>query len=123
MIALCAMILPGISGSFLLLLLGQYEYMLTALHELHFSEIIVFVIGALIGILGFSKILNYLLKNYEEITMAFLIGVMLGSLKVPAVEIVNSVSMNFAGLLPCVIVAVIGFVLIIVLETRFDYID
>ena len=123
MIAICAMILPGISGSFLLLLLGQYEYMLTALHELHFSEIIVFVIGALIGILGFSKILNFLLKNYEEITMAFLIGVMLGSLKVPAVEIVNSVSVNVGGILPCVIVAVIGFILIIVLETRFDYIE
>ena len=123
MIAICAMILPGISGSFLLLLLGQYEYMLNALHQLHFSDIIAFVVGALIGILGFSKILNFLLKNYEEITMAFLIGVMLGSLKVPAVEIVNSVSMNFAGLLPCVIVAVIGFVLIIVLETRFDYIE
>ena len=123
MIAICAMILPGISGSFLLLLLGQYEYMLTALHELHFSEIIVFVVGAVIGILGFSKILNYLLKNHEEVTMAFLIGVMLGSLKVPAVEIVNSVSLNFAGLLPCIIVAIIGFVLIIVLETRFDYIE
>jgi len=123
MIAICAMILPGISGSFLLMLLGQYEYMLNALHQLHFSEIIVFVVGALIGILGFSKILNYLLKNYEELTMAFLIGVMLGSLKVPAVEIANSVSVNIGGLLPCVIVAVIGFVLIIVLETRFDYID
>ena len=123
MIAICAMILPGISGSFLLLLLGQYEYMLTALHEFHFSEIIVFVIGALIGILGFSKILNFLLKNYEEITMAFLIGVMLGSLKVPAVEIVKSVSMNLSGLIPCIVVAVIGFILIIVLETRFDYID
>lgn len=123
MIAICAMILPGISGSFLLLLLGQYEYMLNALHQLHFSEIIVFVVGALIGILGFSKILNFLLKNYEELTMAFLIGVMLGSLKVPAVEIANSVSVNIGGLLPCVIVAVIGFVLIIVLETRFDYID
>lgn len=123
MIAICAMILPGISGSFLLLLLGQYEYMLTALHKFHFSEIIVFVVGALIGILGFSKILNYLLKNHEGITMAFLIGVMLGSLKVPAVEIVNSVSVNFAGLLPCVIVAVIGFALIIVLETRFDYME
>lgn len=123
MIAICAMILPGISGSFLLLLLGQYEYMLTALHELHFSEIIVFVVGAVIGILGFSKILNFLLKNHEEITMAFLIGVMLGSLKVPTVEIVNSVSLNFAGLLPCLIVAVIGFVLIIIMETRFDYIE
>lgn len=123
MIAICAMILPGISGSFLLLLLGQYKYMLNALHQLHFSEIIVFIVGAVIGILGFSKILNYLLKNYEEFTMAFLIGVMLGSLKVPAVEIVNSVSMNFSGLLPCLIVAIIAFALIIILETRFDYIE
>ena len=122
-IAICAMILPGISGSFLLLLLGQYEYMLNALHQFHLSEIIVFVVGALIGILGFSKILNFLLKNHEEVTMAFLIGVMLGSLKVPAVEVANAVSINFAGLLPCVIVAIIGFALIIILETRFDYID
>ena len=123
LIAICAMILPGISGSFLLLLLGQYKYMLTAIHKFHFSEIIVFVIGALIGILGFSKILNFLLKNHEAVTMAFLIGVMLGSLKVPALEIVNSVTVNFSGLIPCFIIAIIGFVLIIVLETRFDYID
>ena len=123
LIAICAMILPGISGSFLLLLLGQYKYMLNALHQFHFSEIIVFVVGALIGILGFSKILNFLLKNHEEITMAFLIGVMLGSLKVPALEIVNSVTVNFSGLIPCIVIAVIGFILIIVLETRFDYID
>ncbi len=123
MIAICAMILPGISGSFLLLLLGQYKYMLDALHELHFVEIIVFVVGALIGILGFSKILNYLLKNHEKVTMAFLIGVMLGSLRVPGFQIANSVGLNFAGLFPCLIVAVIGFGLIIILETRFDYID
>jgi putative membrane protein len=123
MIAICAMILPGISGSFLLLLLGQYKYMLNALHQLHFTEIIVFCIGALIGILGFSKILNYLLKNHEEVTMAFLIGVMIGSLRVPGIEIVNSVSMNVGALLPCIIVAVIAFALIIVLETRFDYME
>ena len=83
----------------------------------------VFVVGAVIGILGFSKILNYLLKNHEEVTMAFLIGVMLGSLRVPGVEIINSVSLNMAGLLPCLIVAIIGFVLIIIMETKFDYID
>lgn len=123
MIAICAMILPGISGSFLLLLLGQYKYMLNALHQLQLTDIIVFVVGAVIGILGFSKILNYLLKNYEEVTMAFLIGVMLGSLKVPAVEIANSVGLNFAGLLPCLIVAIVGFAIIIILETRFDYIE
>ena len=119
LIAICAMILPGISGSFLLLLLGQYEYMLTALHELHFTELIVFIVGAIIGILGFSKLLNYLLKRYEEVTMAFLIGVMLGTLKIPAVTVVNNVSLNLSGLLPCLIVAVIAFVLIIVLETKF----
>lgn len=123
MIAICAMILPGISGSFLLLLLGQYKYMLDALHQLHIVDIIVFVAGALIGILGFSKILNYLLKNHEGVTMAFLIGVMLGSLKVPAVEIANSTGLNFAGLFPCLIIAVIGFAIIIILETRFDYMD
>lgn len=123
MIAICAMILPGISGSFLLLLLGQYKYMLNALHQLHIVDIIVFVVGAVIGILGFSKILNYLLKNYEEITMAFLIGVMLGSLKVPAVQIAGSVGAGLSALLPCVVVAVIGFILIIVLETRFDYME
>jgi putative membrane protein len=123
MIAICAMILPGISGSFLLLLLGQYKYMLNALHQLHFSEIIVFVVGAVIGILGFSKILNYLLKNHEEVTMAFLIGVMLGSLKVPGVEIINSTGLLISSLLPCIIVVIIGFALIIILETRFDYID
>lgn len=119
LIAICAMILPGISGSFLLLLLGQYEYMLTALHELHMTEIVVFIVGAVIGILGFSKVLNYLLKNHEEITMAFLIGVMIGTLKLPAVEVLNNVTLDIAGLLPCVIVAVIAFVLIIILETRF----
>ena len=122
LIAICAMILPGISGSFLLLLLGQYEYMLTALHELHFTEIIVFVIGALIGILGFSKILNFLLKNHEEVTMAFLIGVMLGSLKIPVGNILSSAALNASGLIPCIVVAVIGFVIIIVLETKFEYV-
>ena len=110
-------------GAALTMLLGQYEYMLNALHQLHFAEIITFVVGALIGILGFSRILNFLLKNHKEVTMAFLIGVMLGSLRVPAVEIVHSVSVNFSGLLPCLIVAIIAFVLIIILETRFDYID
>ena len=119
LIAICAMILPGISGSFLLLMLGQYEYMLTALHELHIVEIIVFVAGALIGILGFSKFLNYLIKNYKEFTMSFLIGVMIGTLKTPASYIAGSTTLNFAGLLPCFILALIGFALIIILETRF----
>lgn len=103
------MILPGISGSFLLLLLGQYEYMLNALKTMSLSEIVVFCAGALIGILGFSKILNYLLEHHEGITMAFLIGVMIGTLKLPFVNIVNTTPLTFTALLPCIILAVIGF--------------
>lgn len=119
MVAICAMILPGVSGSFLLLLLNQYEYMLTALYEFHIVEIIVFIIGAVIGILGFSKILNYLIKNYEEYTMACLIGVMVGSLALPLDLVTSSTTLDIAGVLPCVISAIVAFVLIFILETRF----
>lgn len=123
LIAICAMILPGISGSFLLLLLGQYEYMLNALKTMSIIEIVVFCIGALIGILGFSKILNYLLKNHEGVTMAFLIGVMIGTLKLPVVNIINTTPLTFGALLPCIVLAIIGFVIIVVMETKFDYIE
>ena len=97
--------------------------MLDALHGLHFTEIIVFIIGAIIGILGFSKFLNYMLKHYEEVTMAFLIGVMLGTLDIPITLISNGITFDISGILPCVIAAVVAFVLIFVLETKFDYIE
>ena len=119
-IAICAMILPGISGSFLLLLLGQYQYMLNCLSNLKITEMLVFVVGAVIGILGFSKILNYLLENHESITMAFLIGIMIGTLRLPIDKITTSISGSW---IPCVVLAVIGFVLIIVMERRFNYIE
>lgn len=116
LIAICAMILPGISGSFLLLLLGQYQYMLNALNSLNFVEIIVFVSGAAIGILGFSKLLNYLLKNYESATMAFLIGIMIGTLRLP----INQITTNLNGSwIICVLLAFIAFIIIFVIEKRF----
>ena len=92
LIAICAMILPGISGSFLLLLLGQYQYMLNALNSKNLIEIFVFCIGALIGILGFSKLLNYLLEKYESATMTFLIGIMLGTLRLPVIKITENMT-------------------------------
>ena len=116
LIAICAMILPGISGSFLLLLLGQYQYMLNALNSRNLIEIFVFCIGALIGILGFSKLLNYLLEKYESATMAFLIGIMLGTLRLPLMKISATVKGSW---IPCIILAVIAFALIIVLEKKF----
>lgn len=120
LIAICAMILPGISGSFLLLLLGQYQYMLNALNNLNIVEILVFIVGAVIGILGFSKILNYLLENHESFTMAFLIGIMLGSLRLPVIKVTTT--LNGSWIL-CIVLAIIAFVLIVVMERKFHYIE
>lgn len=116
LIAICAMILPGISGSFLLLLLGQYQYMLNALNSKNLIEIFVFCIGALIGILGFSKLLNYLLEKYESATMAFLIGIMLGTLRLPVIKITENMTGSW---IVCVVLAIIAFALIFVIEKKF----
>lgn len=80
MIAICAMILPGISGSFLLLMMGMYGFILSAVKNLDFSVIFIFAIGALIGLLSFSKVLHYLLNHARSMTLSFLTGVMLGAL-------------------------------------------
>ncbi|NEM96719.1 DUF368 domain-containing protein [Pontibacter sp. BT327] len=79
-IAICAMILPGISGSFILVLMAKYEYILNALKELQIATILTFVAGCLVGILSFSHVLNWMLKRYHNLTVSLLTGFMLGSL-------------------------------------------
>lgn len=123
MIAICAMILPGISGAFILLLLGQYHYMLNALNSLSWTEIITFCIGALIGILGFSKFLDYLLKHYEEITLALLIGVMVGTLRIPVDQISANINGSPLDIILCIALIIVGFALIVLLEMKFKYIE
>jgi putative membrane protein len=79
-LAICAMILPGISGAFILLLIGKYEYMITALIQFNIPVIIVFVIGCFLGLLGFSRFLSWILTHYRFPTLALLAGFMIGSL-------------------------------------------
>ena len=81
-IAICAMILPGISGSFILLLLGMYSSVLLALRELDIPFIAVFAIGAISGLMSISRLLHYLLQRYQNTAMALLTGVLTGSLLV-----------------------------------------
>lgn len=85
MIAICAMILPGLSGAFLLLILGKYEYITGALKNPfdmgNLIIICIFSLGCLLGITGFSRILSYFLKNYYNATIAMLTGLMCGSMK------------------------------------------
>lgn len=79
-IGICAMILPGISGAFILLLLGKYLFMITAISELNIPIILVFVAGAVTGLILFSNLLSWLLKNYHTVTISLLAGFMIGSL-------------------------------------------
>ena len=79
-IGICAMILPGISGSFILLLLGKYAYIIGAVSDLNIPVLVVFAAGALIGIILFSKFLSWLLKKAYNGTLFFLSGLMIGSL-------------------------------------------
>ncbi|MBN3581673.1 DUF368 domain-containing protein [Algoriphagus aestuarii] len=79
-IAICAMILPGISGSFLLLILGKYETILNAVSERDILTLGVFAAGCLVGILSFSRVISWLLKKYYSVTIGLLSGFMLGSM-------------------------------------------
>ncbi len=79
-IAICAMILPGISGSFILVVLGAYKTLSEAIHDFDFKKLALFIFGALVGLLSFSRILKWLFKHYHNITLAILTGFILGSL-------------------------------------------
>ncbi|EDL55210.1 predicted membrane protein [Vibrio mediterranei AK1] len=79
-IAICAMILPGISGSFILLLLGMYTPVLGAVKGLQIDVMALFAMGCLIGLLSFSHVLSWLLKRYRDFALVFLTGLMLGTL-------------------------------------------
>ena len=112
MIAICAMILPGISGAFILFFLNQYEFMLNALNNFHIPIIITFIIGAFIGIITFSRILGYLLRKYKSKTMSFLVGIMIGALRSPYNIVIKEVENIFLTLLP----ALVGFLIVFILE-------
>jgi putative membrane protein len=139
-VAICAMILPGISGSFILLLMGKYQYILHALNELIFDIILVFVAGCFIGLTSFSHVLSWMLRKYHNATVALLTGFMFGSLnkvwpwkKVIESEVINGEvkilresnvwpqayteitgNPNYLGW--CVLLAVAGFIMIWLIE-------
>ncbi|HSG04457.1 MAG TPA: DUF368 domain-containing protein [Marinobacterium sp.] len=80
MIAICAMILPGISGSFILLLLGMYSTILTAVKQFEIPTLGLFTFGCVLGLLSFSRVLSWAFSRYHALTLALLGGFLLGSL-------------------------------------------
>ena len=103
-IAICAMILPGISGAFILLLLGKYQYIMQAVGDLNVPVIVIFVVGAAAGIISFSHLLSWLLKHWHDVTVAVLMGFMVGSLnKVwPWKEVVETYTDSHGKIMPLV---------------------
>jgi len=136
-IAICAMILPGISGAFILVLLGAYKTILTAVDDRDLKTIATVGLGAIVGLLSFSKILKWLFSNYKNYTLAALTGFIIGSLnkiwpwketltwrtnshgvKVPFNQVsVSPFSFEGDPQIPfAVLLALIGFLLILLME-------
>mgnify|MGYP001578146105 CR=1 FL=1 len=136
-IAICAMILPGISGSFILVLLGAYRPVLEAIDSKDFKLLAILAAGAIVGLLSFSKVLKWLFNHYKNLTLAVLTGFILGSLnkiwpwkktltwrlnskgiEVPFNE--QSISpFSFEGdaqIAMAIVLAIVGFIVIILLE-------
>jgi putative membrane protein len=135
MIAITAMILPGISGSFILLILGQYAYVIKAVKELEFFTIAMVAAGCLVGLTSFSRILSWLLDRHYQVTVGLLVGFMIGSLRkiwpfkneLSSMTKPNgkSISTSFENTMPdlsnstwwiCLIIAIFGVALILSLH-------
>ena len=95
-LAICAMILPGISGSFILLLLGMYKPVLDAIHDKNLGLLATLMLGAVVGLLSFSRLLKWLFDHYENLTLAVLTGFIIGSLNKiwPWKEVLESEMIN-----------------------------
>ncbi|MDC6367509.1 MULTISPECIES: DUF368 domain-containing protein [Flavobacteriaceae] len=135
-LAVCAMILPGISGAFILVLLGSYKTILDAVHERDIKIVITVALGAVFGLLSFARLLKWMFSHYKNMTLALLTGFILGSLnkiwpwkkvlatktfgdKTIVVDDVNVWPSAFQGdnqLILALILAIIGFSLIFILE-------
>ncbi len=119
-IAICAMILPGISGSFILVLLGMYTEVLGAVNDRDLAMLAVFALGCVIGLALFSTLLSWSLEHYHHWVMAGLIGLMLGSTRVlwpwpGGVETTTLAAPSDPVVVP-VVLAVVGFVVVVLVE-------
>jgi len=106
-IGISSMLLPGLSGSFMLLVLGQYRYIIDMVKNFqnHLLEIFIFILGMLFGVVSFSKSISYLLKNQYAKTLFFLIGLMLGTLRM----LTNNIIENLISIQVLIIFTLIGF--------------
>ena len=117
-IAICAMILPGISGAFILLLLGAYESVLEAVRTMNFQLLLSFIVGCIVGLISFSNLLAYLLGHWRQHTLTFLLGVLLGSIYTIWPSQLRAEEFSFTFLGAFAVLVAIGFLLVYMLEYK-----
>lgn len=126
-VAICAMILPGVSGAFLLKAMGMYEVTLAAVNGPDFAYVLVFILGAVVGLGLFSKLLNWLLSSRYNITMAALVGLMAGALRAlwpwQAADRTLQLPQSGDPVWTVVALALIGFVFVTVLAVFGDRVE
>ena len=116
-IASSAMILPGISGSLILVILGVYAYLIKALDNLELIVIFTFISGATIGLLGFSRILKYLFNNHRDATYTIMLGLVIGSIEnIWPWNKSFSTELSNLNLFLSISLVILGFVIVILLE-------
>jgi len=134
-VAIIAMILPGISGSFILLILGQYHYVMTAVKNIDILTLIPFAAGCATGLLGFARVLSWLLDRFHQIMVSFLTGFMVGSLwkiwpfrktlesmttsdghSIPVKEEIYFPGLDLNAWLMPVVLCVVGFIVVYAIE-------
>ena len=137
-VAICAMVLPGVSGSLILLTLGKYETMTGAVSEATdalfagalgdavdpVSTLVVFSGGALVGILTFARVVEWALDHYRAATLTFLVALMAGALRAPAIEIADATAAwTAATVAPLLAAGVVGAGAVLALDATTDDLD
>ena len=116
-IASSAMILPGISGSLILVIMGVYKVLIDSVNNLEISIIFTFIIGAITGLISFSKILSWLFNNYKNLTYSIMLGLVIGSIgKVWPWKQNEMVELANLDMIFSVILVIIGFFMIFIIE-------
>ena len=120
-IAISAMILPGLSGAFILLLLGVYEFILGALLGFDLPYILAFMLGCGVGLLAFSRVLSWLLRAHHELSYGFITGMLLGSISAlwPWQQAQAEAGEGYTMLLPALVCLVLGVVVVVLLQVVF----
>jgi len=119
-IAICAMILPGISGSLILVMIGMYAEVLGAVSDRDLLTLLVFGLGCVAGLAVFSTLLNWLLEHHHDLVIATMIGLMIGSLRVlwpwPGGATTTEVGLPSGQLLAPIVLAVAAFAVVVVVD-------